>query len=172
MSALDPNQLFHSVLAMNALFASLAWCLARPNWASIPSVLVLAVLWPLVNKPLEGSILLPLSDNHGITESDLLSVLAVLVAAVQAVRRVKAHVSAKRPTDASRPPLVDAAAPARLYRHQPRFDRYPRAASAHGSSTLAGSAPSADRSSTVPVPLGDPRRRRVLLSGATPRRSA
>ncbi len=162
MSALDPNQLFHSVLAMNALFASLAWCLARPNWASIPSVLVFAVLWPLVNKPLEGSTLLLLGDDHGITESDLLSVLAVVVAAVQVVRRVRARVSAKRPAAASRPVLVDAAAPARTYRHQPQFDRYPPAASARADGS----------SSTVPVPLGDARRRRVPVSGATPRRSA
>ena len=86
MVVVDPHELFYSVLAMNALFASLAWCLAKPNWASIVAVLVSAALWPFVNKSFEGRTLIVLSTNHGITSHDLLSVLAVVVAAVQAVR--------------------------------------------------------------------------------------
>jgi hypothetical protein len=83
---LDRNQLFYSVLAMNALFASLAWCLARPNWASILSVVVFAALWPFANNSFEGRTIVVLSHTHGITTHDLLSVLAVVVAAVQVVR--------------------------------------------------------------------------------------
>ena len=90
MVVVDPHQLFYSVLAMNALFASLAWCLAKPNWASILSVLVAAALWPLLNESLEGRTLVVLTPTHGITSHDLLSVLAVAVAIVQTVRYVLA----------------------------------------------------------------------------------
>ena len=91
MEVVDPHQLFYSVLAMNVLFASLAWCLAKPNWASIVAVLVSSALWPFVNESLEGRTLIVLSQNHGITSHDLLSVLAVVVAAVQAVRYMMAR---------------------------------------------------------------------------------
>jgi hypothetical protein len=87
----DPHQLFYSVLAMNALFASLAWCLAKPSWASIVAVLVSAALWPFINKSLEGRTLIVFSPNHGIHSHDLLAVLAVVVAAVQAVRYMMAR---------------------------------------------------------------------------------
>ncbi len=85
---LDPHDLFYSVLALNALFASLAWCLARPSWASILSVVVFAALWPFANKSFEGRVLVVLSANHGITSHDLLSVFAVVVAAIQTVRSI------------------------------------------------------------------------------------
>jgi hypothetical protein len=39
-----------------------------------------AVLWVLVDKHLEGHVLVVLSDQHGVTASDLASVAAVLVA--------------------------------------------------------------------------------------------
>ena len=83
---IDPNQLFYSLSAMNAVFASLAWCLARPNWASMLSLAVFGALWPFVNGPLEGHTLLSLGDGHGITASDLLSVLAAVVLIVQTDR--------------------------------------------------------------------------------------
>ena len=90
---LDPHDLFYGVLAMNALFASLAWCLARPNWASILSVVVFAALWTFANKSFEGRTLVVLSPNHGITSHDLLSVLAGVVALVQMVRWIVAQKS-------------------------------------------------------------------------------
>ena len=93
MSVLDPHKLFYGVLAMNALFASLAWCLARPNWASILSVVVFAALWPFANKSFEGRTLVVLSPTHGITSHDLLSVLALIVVAVQMVRWIVAKKS-------------------------------------------------------------------------------
>ena len=80
------NELFYSIAAMNALFSSMAWCAAKPNRWSILAVLTSALIWPFVNGPLEGNILLKLSDSHGITVSDLLSVLAVVVALVQGIR--------------------------------------------------------------------------------------
>ncbi len=161
----DPNQVFHSMLAMNALLASLAWCLARPNRASILSVLVFAVLWPFVNGRLEGRILAVLSPGHGITESDLLSVLAVVVVTVQVGRKTMARVSAKPAADAGRSVLVDAAAPPRPCRQLPTRQSHsyphPRPASARRYNTRAVGAPPADRSPTVPIPLSDPRRARV-----------
>ena len=90
MVVVDPHQLFYSVLAMNALFASLAWCLAKPNWASILSVLAAAALWPLLNESMEGRTLVLLTPTRGITSHDLLSALAVAVAIVQTVRYVLA----------------------------------------------------------------------------------
>ena len=90
---LDPHQLFYGVLAMNALFASLAWCLARPGWASILSVVVFAAVWPFANKSFEGRTIVVLAPTHGITTHDLLSVLAVAVAAVQGVRWIWARMS-------------------------------------------------------------------------------
>lgn len=81
---LDPQELFRAIVTLNALFASIAWCLARPNWASMLSTLGLAVLWPFVDTPLTGRLLMVLSDHKGVTESDLISVLAVVVVAIQA----------------------------------------------------------------------------------------
>jgi uncharacterized membrane protein YfcA len=80
------NELFYSIATMNALFSSMAWCLARPNRWSILAVLAFAMIWPFVNGVLEGNLLLKLSSTHGITVSDLFSVLAVVIAVVQAMR--------------------------------------------------------------------------------------
>jgi hypothetical protein len=78
--------LFYSIAAMNALFSSMAWCAAKPNRWSILAVLTFALIWPFVNGPLEGNLLLKVSSTHGITVSDLLSVLAVVIALVQGMR--------------------------------------------------------------------------------------
>lgn len=85
------DQPFYGLLVMNALFASLAWSLASRTWPSILSVLVFAAMWPFVNSSFEGRTIVVLSPKHGITTHDLLSVLAVAVAAVQAVRRIWAR---------------------------------------------------------------------------------
>lgn len=83
---MDPEQLFRSIVVLNALFASAAWCLARPTWASMLSTVVFAAIWPLVDKPLGGRVLFVLTETAGITSGNLLSVIAVVIVAVQAVR--------------------------------------------------------------------------------------
>jgi hypothetical protein len=80
------NDLFYSIAAMNALFSSMAWCAAKPNRWSILTVLTFALVWPFVNGILEGNLLLTISGTHGITVSDLLSVLAAGIALIQAIR--------------------------------------------------------------------------------------
>lgn len=80
------TQLFYSIAAMNALFSSVAWCAAKPNGWSILAVLTFALIWPFVNGPLEGDVLVVLDRTHGITVSDFLSVLAVVIALIQALR--------------------------------------------------------------------------------------
>ncbi|MEO7262036.1 MAG: hypothetical protein ABI047_12395 [Jatrophihabitantaceae bacterium] len=53
-----------------------------------PAVLiVLCGLWLLVNKPLEGPVLVVISHGHGITLSDLLAPAGVAFAAVLLYRR-------------------------------------------------------------------------------------
>lgn len=81
---LDPQELFRSIVTLSALFAAIAWCLARPNWASMITTLGLAALWPFVDRPLTGRLLMVLSDHKGVTQSDLITALAVVVVAVQA----------------------------------------------------------------------------------------
>lgn len=54
----------------------------------VAALLVLAaVVWLFVNRPVEGPTLLVLSRNHGVTAADLLSVLLVLVAVALVVPR-------------------------------------------------------------------------------------
>ncbi|WP_428338375.1 hypothetical protein [Mycobacterium sp.] len=85
------EQLFYSIAAMNALFSSMAWCASKPNKWSILATLAFAVLWPFVNGILEGTVLLRISSTHGITVSDLLSVLAVAIALVQTRRILRSR---------------------------------------------------------------------------------
>jgi hypothetical protein len=49
-------------------------------------LLVAAVVWIFVNKPVEGPVLLLLSPTHGVTVADLGSVAAVLVAGFLLIR--------------------------------------------------------------------------------------
>lgn len=86
---LDPDQLFLAVVALNGLFASLAWCLARTNVASVLSVVTFAVIWPFVDKPLGGRTVHEINPGNGITEGDFLSVFAVILAAFLAVKQWK-----------------------------------------------------------------------------------
>jgi hypothetical protein len=79
-------QLFYSIAAMNAHFSSMAWCAAKPNRWSILALLTFAVIWPFVNGDLDGEVLLTLDGTSGITVSDLLSVLAAVIAFIHAIR--------------------------------------------------------------------------------------
>lgn len=45
-------------------------------------LVVVAVVWVLVNKPVEGPTLIRLTPHHGVTVGDLPSAAAVVVAAV------------------------------------------------------------------------------------------
>ena len=75
-------QVFHALVIMNLLFVSGAWCLARPSRPAAVVVLVASVLWVLFNGPIEGHVLVVLSPGrHGITESDLLSVIGAGIGA-------------------------------------------------------------------------------------------
>ena len=83
---MNDQQLFYSIAAMNALFSSMAWCVAKPNRWSILAVLTFALIWPFANGDLEGHMLLMLNEDSAITVSDLFSVLAALLALVQIVK--------------------------------------------------------------------------------------
>lgn len=86
---LDPHQLFRAIVVLNALFASLAWCLARPNAASMLSVVTFALIWPFVDKPLGGSTIHTVSESSGITTGDFLTVLALGIVGFQAARQLR-----------------------------------------------------------------------------------
>ncbi len=77
---------FHALVLMNLLFVAGAWCLARPSYAAATVLAATGVAWALWNKPIEGRVLMSLSIENGITESDILSVLAVVIAAVTVYR--------------------------------------------------------------------------------------
>jgi hypothetical protein len=93
------EQLFYSIATLNALFSSMAWCAAKPTKWSILATLTFAVIWPFVNGILEGKILLKISSTHGVTVSDLLSVLAVVVALVQTMKIRRARRLSQSATD-------------------------------------------------------------------------
>ena len=77
------------VLLVALVGLTLAALGARGRGRRVAAVLLLpvAVAWVLFNGPIEGAILLTFSSDHGLTVSDLLAVVAVLVAAVVLVRR-------------------------------------------------------------------------------------
>ena len=77
---------FHALVLMNLLFVVGAWCLARPSYAAAAVLVANSVAWALWNQPIEGRVLVSFSIEHGITESDMLSVLAVVIATVTVYR--------------------------------------------------------------------------------------
>lgn len=80
---------FHGLVFMCSLFASSAWCLARPTVLSSAAVATASLLWLILNGPLEGRVLLTVRPGNGLTESDLLAVVGFGIAAwgFQAARR-------------------------------------------------------------------------------------
>lgn len=74
--------LFYPVLTMNLLVVVGAWCLARPSRPAAMCLAALAATWLFANKPLEGQILWTITRNHGLTVSDLLSAVALVIAAL------------------------------------------------------------------------------------------
>jgi hypothetical protein len=72
------------VVGALGLLASTLWTLAGggDRGRLVPPLLTVgfAILWVLVNKPVEGPTVLTLSRGHGVTVSDLVSVVAVAIA--------------------------------------------------------------------------------------------
>ena len=67
------------VLLVGLLLAALR-ARGRQRRAAALLLLPASAAWVLFNGPIEGPILLTLSTNHGVTVSDLLAVVGVLVA--------------------------------------------------------------------------------------------
>ena len=75
-----------AVLVLLALAGTVLLC-RRDSPVGPVVLIVLCAVWLLVNKPLEGPVLLVLSHGHGITVSDLLAPAGVAFAAVRLYRR-------------------------------------------------------------------------------------
>lgn len=73
------HALFYSLVAMCSLFAASTWCLARPHTLSSLAAAVAAVLWFFMNGMLEGRVLYSVTPDHGLTEADLLSGVALVI---------------------------------------------------------------------------------------------
>lgn len=83
MPTTDP---FHALVLMNAVFASAAWCLAKPSWFAATSLSVASILWLFFNAPIEGAVLYVVDANRGLTESDFITVAGVILAGVTVAR--------------------------------------------------------------------------------------
>jgi len=77
---------FHALVLLNLLFVTGAWCLARPSYRAAGALAAVSVAWFMWNGPVEGRVLISVNINHGFTESDILSILGVVIAAVTFVR--------------------------------------------------------------------------------------
>ncbi len=73
---------FHALVLLNLLFVTGAWCLARPAYRAAAALTVLSVMWLFGNGPIEGRVLISISIEHGLTESDILTVLGFSIAAI------------------------------------------------------------------------------------------
>ena len=83
--------ILHALVLLNLLFVCGAWCLARPSFRSSAILAVVAVAWLLWNSPFEGQVLIVFTHQHGMTESDLLSIAALVIAAAGAYRTWRAR---------------------------------------------------------------------------------
>ncbi|WP_308221056.1 hypothetical protein [Gordonia sp. ABSL49_1] len=79
--------LFHAIVLLNLLVVTGAWCLARPSYPAAAILTALGIAWLFWNGPLEGRILYSINLEHGLTESDLLSAIAFVIAGVTAWRK-------------------------------------------------------------------------------------
>lgn len=71
---------FHALLILNLLFVTAGWALARPSRPAAAVLVAVGLAWILWNGPLEGATLISFDTDHGVTESDLLSVVAFGIA--------------------------------------------------------------------------------------------
>jgi hypothetical protein len=101
-----------ALVVLVLLLAAMVWLVVASNVVPAGLVLLLSALWVLVNKPVEGHVLLPITDENGITSSDLLSALGVFLVLAAVTRyasrrpeRVRQPVAGGDPgRDAFRPP--------------------------------------------------------------------
>jgi hypothetical protein len=68
-----------ALVVLALLLAAMAWLVVAGGFAAGCLVLLLSALWVLVNKPVEGYVLLPITRENGITTSDLVSGLGVFL---------------------------------------------------------------------------------------------
>ncbi|MFW0795272.1 hypothetical protein AAFP30_15770 [Gordonia sp. CPCC 205515] len=71
---------FHALVILNLLFATAGWVLARPSRPAAAVLVAVGIAWIVWNGPLEGATLISFDPDHGITEFDLLSVVAFGIA--------------------------------------------------------------------------------------------
>ncbi|MCC3323145.1 hypothetical protein FOB84_18555 [Gordonia bronchialis] len=77
---MEHPSLFYALVLLNLLIVTGAWCLARPGYPAAAVLVGLGFAWLFWNGPLEGRVLYSVNSQHGLTESDLLSVVAFLIA--------------------------------------------------------------------------------------------
>lgn len=85
LEPLDPS-VFHALVLLNLLFVSGAWALGRPSRWAAAVLASLSVAWLFGNGPIEGQVLVSIDINHGFTESDLLSVIGIVIGAITFAR--------------------------------------------------------------------------------------
>jgi len=66
-----------ALVVLALLLTALVWVVVTGNLACAVLVLLLSAAWVLVNKPIEGAVLVPITQENGITSSDVLSVVAL-----------------------------------------------------------------------------------------------
>lgn len=77
---------FHALVLLNLMFVTGAWCLARPTYRAAVALAVLSVMWLFGNGPIEGRVLVSINIEHGLTESDILTVLGLSISAITFMR--------------------------------------------------------------------------------------
>ncbi|ETA04724.1 hypothetical protein V525_21740 [Gordonia alkanivorans CGMCC 6845] len=85
LQPVDPS-VFHALVLLNLVFVTGAWCLARPSYRAAAVLAFLSVAWLFGNGPIEGRILVTVTVDHGFTESDILSIIGVVIAAITYAR--------------------------------------------------------------------------------------
>ncbi|MFE4498523.1 hypothetical protein ACFRFQ_01610 [Rhodococcus sp. NPDC056743] len=73
--------LFYGMVFMNLLFVTSTVCLVKPSRISAIATAFAALMWLLLNGPLEGQVLWTLTPENGLTVSDLFSFVAFGIAA-------------------------------------------------------------------------------------------
>ena len=89
-----------ALVVLVLLLVTIVWVTVTGGLASAGLLLLLSALWVLVNKPVEGVVLVPITRENGITSSDVLSGLGVGLALL-AVARHRSRRS-RRPPRAGR----------------------------------------------------------------------